>query len=114
MNSFTFDPAFTHLFFSYISDCNIPFENRLQAAIYLKNIIASNWSPDENDPAAQEKAIGLDTQKYVKDNLSKLLLMNPRKIGENLVEIANVVGKIQLQTEWPNFLPVNKPIQLMK
>jgi len=106
LDTITFDPSYAHLFFTYVSNSEIPFENRLSAALFFKNAVTKYWSPEENDAAALEKAFSAETKKYVKDNFAKLLMLNPKKIGENLADIANVIGKEQLNTEWPSFLPV--------
>jgi hypothetical protein len=106
LDEYTFNPAFTNIIFSYISNNDLPLDIRLTAAVYFKNYVVKYWTPDEKDPAAQEKAFSCETQAYIKDNFAKLLMLNPRKIGENLVDIANVVGKAQINTEWPGFLPV--------
>ncbi len=81
-------------------------ENRLSAALFFKNAVTKCWTPDDTDGAALDKAFSDETKKYIKDNLAKLLMLTPRKIGENLADIANVIGKVELKTEWPQFLPV--------
>jgi hypothetical protein len=112
--NYNFDPAFTHLIFSYISNNDIPIENRLSAALFFKNYVGKYWVTDEKDAASQEKAFGQEVMAYIKDNFAKLLMLNPRKIGENLVDIANVIGKAQLNVEWPNFLPVISLIDFIR
>jgi hypothetical protein len=114
LETITFDPTYAHLFFTYISNSEIAPENRLQAALFFKNAVSKYWNPDESDPVAQEKAFGAETKKYVKDNFAKLLMLNPKKIGENLVDIANVVGKTELNVEWPQFLPVFRPFKFTR
>ena len=84
-------------------------ENRLSAALFFKNAISKYWSPEEGDVARLDKALLLDTKDYIKQNFAKLLMCNPKKIGENLADIANVIGKGQLNEEWPGFLPVRNP-----
>ena len=106
MEGIRFDAAYANLFFTCIADNGVPPENRLGAALFFKNAVTKYWNPDDTDGVALDKAFGEDTKRYIKDNLAKLLMMSPRKIGESLADIANVIGKVQLKTEWPQFLPV--------
>ncbi len=103
LDTLNFDPTYTSLFFSYISSQTVPLENRLHAAIYFKNAVDKYWCPEDRD---QDRAFRDDTKKYIKENLAKLLTLNPKKIGENLAAIAGTIGKEQLNTEWPAFIGV--------
>ena len=106
LDAIRMDPVYANLFFTYITNNAIAPENRLSASIFFKNSVARYWSPDDTDGQALDRAFSEDTKKYIKDNFSQLLMITPRKIGENLADIANVVGKAQLKEEWPQFVPV--------
>lgn len=82
-------------------------ENRLSAALYLKNAVIKYWSPEDRDPTVSEKAFSEETQSYVKVNLGKLLLANQRKIGESLADMVDTIGKMQSLADWTGFIPVN-------
>jgi len=100
------DPTYVNIFFTYIANTALPIENRLSAALVFKNSVHRYWNPDDTDGIALDRAFTEDTKKYIKENFSQLLMMTPRKIGENLADIANVIGKAQLKEEWPQFVPV--------
>lgn len=95
-----------NFFFLYITNNEIAPENRLSAAVFFKNAVNKYWSPEEDDGPGLAKAFDEETKNYIKQNLSKLLMSTPRKIGENLAAMSSVIGKVELKTEWPNFLPV--------
>eukprot|EP00826_Nyctotherus_ovalis_P030926 TRINITY_DN2469_c0_g1_i11.p3 TRINITY_DN2469_c0_g1~~TRINITY_DN2469_c0_g1_i11.p3 ORF type:complete len:109 (+),score=34.11 TRINITY_DN2469_c0_g1_i11:255-581(+) len=101
-----FDANCANSFFTYIADNSMPLENRLSAALFFKNTVNKYWNPEENDTVDLAKALDEVTKNYIKENLAKLLMMTPRKIGESLAAMSAVIGKVELHTEWPSFVPV--------
>lgn len=104
-----FDVNCANSFFTYIADNSMPLENRLSAALFFKNTVNKYWDPEENDTVDLGRALDEGTKSYIKDNLAKLLMMTPRKIGESLAAMSAVIGRVQLHAEWPNFVPVLIP-----
>jgi len=101
-----FDVNCANAFFTYIADTNMPLEDRLSAALFFKNTVNRYWSPEDTDAVGLAKALDSETKSYIKENLAKLLMLTPRKIGESLAAMSSVIGRIELKTEWPNFVPV--------
>jgi hypothetical protein len=103
----TFDANCANAFFTYISDGNMPLEDRLSAALFFKNTVNRYWNPEDTDAVGLAKALDETTKSYIKENLAKLLMLTPRKIGESLAAMSSVIGKVELKAEWPNFVPVS-------
>lgn len=101
-----FDVNCASSFFTYIADINMPLENRLSAALFFKNTVNKYWNPEDSDNLDLAKAFDEPTKNYIKENLARLLMITPRKIGESLAAMSSVIGRVELKVEWPTFVPV--------